>query len=68
MIKVWPKIEETGFATGLPQGWVPSFGSRMEVQIMATDILITEKRDLSVKREIGLGSVMEATEQADAIL
>ena len=35
---------------------------------MATDILITEKRDLSVKREIGLVSVMEATEQADAIL
>ncbi len=35
---------------------------------MATDILITKKRDLSVKREIGLVSVMEATEQTDAIL
>lgn len=35
---------------------------------MATDILITEKRDLSVKREIGPVSVMEATEQTDAIV
>ncbi len=35
---------------------------------MAVDILITEKRDLSVKREIGLVSVLEATEQADAIM
>jgi uncharacterized protein YbjQ (UPF0145 family) len=37
-------------------------------KIMATDILITEKRDLSVKREIGPVSVMEATEQTDAIV
>ena len=35
---------------------------------MATDILITEKRDLSVRREIAVVSVMEATEQTDAIL
>ena len=34
---------------------------------MATDILITNKRDLSVKREIGFVSVMEATEQTVAI-
>ena len=34
---------------------------------MTTDILITKKRDLSVKREIGFVSVMEATEQTVAI-
>ncbi len=35
---------------------------------MTTDILITKKRDLSVKREIGFVSVMEATEQTVAIV
>ncbi|MEP2504245.1 MAG: hypothetical protein ABJH85_05865 [Paracoccaceae bacterium] len=68
MIKVWPKIKDNGFEPILFHDWVPSFGSDMEAKIMATNILITEKRNLSVKRELGLVSVMEATEQADAIL